>query len=60
MGDQYNRVKANYGIDEALAESSESEADEYIRMSIEQLICIYRGTNQNQRHDSQEQKDDVS
>jgi hypothetical protein len=24
-------VKKNYGIDEALAESSESEADEYIR-----------------------------
>jgi hypothetical protein len=31
MGNQYERVKKNYGIDEALAESSESEADEYIR-----------------------------
>ena len=30
MSNQYTRVKKNYGIDEALAESSESEPDEYI------------------------------
>jgi len=30
MSKQYDRVKKNYGIDEALAESSESEPDEYI------------------------------
>lgn len=30
MSDQYTRIKTQYGIDEALAESSESEADEYI------------------------------
>jgi hypothetical protein len=34
MGKQYERVKKNYGIDEALAESSESEADEYIRKCV--------------------------
>jgi len=30
MSDQYSKMKTQYGIDEALEQSSESEADEYI------------------------------
>lgn len=39
MGEQYNRIKTQYGIDEALAESSESEPDEYIR-KLQVLIIV--------------------
>ena len=48
MGNQYIRVKKNYGIDEALAESSESEADEYIRRFAYPLIWTFRWVDKDQ------------
>jgi hypothetical protein len=47
MSKQYTRVKTHYGIDEALAESSESEPDEYISKSYPYLlIFLLQGSKQ--------------
>ena len=56
MSNQYNVVKKNYGIDEALAESSESEPDEYISKFATAVKC-FRVTNTDKSVNRKEQED---
>ena len=44
MSDQYTKMKTQYGIDEALEQSSESEADEYISKFLVLLIFLEEQT----------------
>ena len=61
MSNQYSRVKKNYGIDEALAESSESEPDEYIsKLSLAYLVLPFRIADINPSADREKQKNQSS
>ena len=61
MSNQYSRVKKNYGIDEALAESSESEPDEYIsKLSLAYLVLPCRIADINPIADREKQKNQRS